>query len=255
MTTYGEVGTLSSGVVAGVTLTADTEVTVCTITMPRPGTIVEISYNYGNVVDAKAATGYLELKSNIQTGPWRYPVGYGPGGATSQRAKNEPGKIPFSLPVKQNEIITITMTMNEAGASAHAGIKWIEGGGGTRIYADCNTAEDAAVTAATLESPGSITIPAGKGGRIKEIRVAAANVTNAKDNIGYVDLILQNHPGPFRFPIGGPGGGATNSGFELDPCRIAVDIPCDSNEVITPWYYFTDAQVNAHVGIVWIAGA
>lgn len=253
MTTYGEIGTFAAGVVAGVTLTADTEVTVSTITMPRTGHITEINYNYGNVTDAKASTGYLELKSNLQQGPWRFPVGFGAGGAATLGTKSNAGKIPFSLNVQQNEIITITMTMNEACVSAHAGIIWTDNTGGPKLYADCNTAEDAAITAATREQACSITIPQGKGGRIKQIRVAVANVVNAKDCAGYIEVICQNHAGPFNFVVGGGGGGATDSGSNMDPCIIDCDIPIDANEIVTIWYYFTDAQVNANTGIVWVA--
>lgn len=253
MTTYGEIGTFAAGVVAGVTLTADTEITVSTITMPRDGHITEINYNYGSVVDAKAATGYLELKSNLQQGPWRFPVGFGAGGAATLPVNsNNAGKIPFSLDVQKNEIITITMTMNEAGASAHAGIKWTDSKGGQKLYADCNTVEVAAITAATRELQATITIPQGKGGRVKQIRFAVANVVNAKDAAGYIEVICQNHAGPFNFVVGGGGGGATNSGFRLDPCIIDVDIPIDANEQVQIWAYFTDAQVNSQAGIVWV---
>lgn len=250
-TTYGEVGTLASGVVAGVDLTADTEITVATITMPRGGVITELFWNYANVTDAKASTGYLEVKSNLKQGPWRVPVGYGCGGAATL-ATSTKGSLKVSIPVQQNEIITITMTMNEACVDAHAGIKWEQGGPGQITYMDCNTAEDAAITAATLESPGSVTIPQGKGGTIKKIFVAFANVTNAKLAAGYVDLIVQNHAGPFRFPIGGQGGGATNSGYNCNAEEVDVNIPVDANEIVTFWYYFTDAQVEAHAGIQWV---
>ena len=252
MTTYGEIGTLTAGVVAGVGLTADTEITVSTITMPRSGTIKVISWGYGNVVDAKAATGYLELKSNIQQGPFRFPVGLGVGGAaTTNNGKR--GRLDVSIPVEKSEIITITMTMNEDCVAAHAGILWSDSEGGELTYMDCNTVEDAAITAATLESPGSITIPAGKGGRIKKIFVAIADVTNGKTVAGYVELITQNTPGPFRFPVGGGMGGATNSTPLMNAEEIDVDIPIGENEIVTFWYYFTDAKVNGLVGILWVS--
>lgn len=251
MTTFGEIGTLAAGVVAAVDLTADTEITVATITMVRDATIFEINYGYGNVVDAKAATGYLELKSNLQQGPFRFPVGVGAGGAAANGSSLK-GSIKVQIGVQQNEIITITMTMNEACVASHAGIKYVEGKSQTRTYADCNTVEDAAVTAATLESPGSITIPANKPGRIKKILVAFANVVNAKTAAGYVDLRFSNTQGEFRFPIGGGNGAATDNKMSMNAEEIDVDIPVIANEVVTPWYYFTDAEVNAHVGIVWV---
>jgi hypothetical protein len=178
-------------------------------------------------------------------------VGYGAGGAATL-AVAQAGKIPLNISFEKNEIITIKMTMNEACVSAHAGVLYVDSQTGKTTYADCNTTEDAAITAVTRESPGSVTIPANKGGRIKQIRVAVANVVNLKNAIGYVELEVQNHAGPFRFPIGGMGGGATNSGFDPNPVTIDVDIPVDANEQVTFWYYFTDAQVNAHVGIVWV---
>lgn len=252
MTTFGEVGTLAAGVVAAVDLAADTEVIVATITMVRDATIQEINWGYGNVVDAKAATGYLELKSNLQTGPWRFPVGLGAGGSASTSNKKK-GSLKVIIGVQKNEIVTVCMTMNEACVACHVGLKYTEGKAGNRMYMECTTVEDAAVTAATLESPGTITIPANKGGRIKKIFVNYADVTNAKTAAGYVDLRFSNTAGEFRFPVGGGNGGATLSDFLQNAEEIDVDIPVLANEIVTPWYYFTDAKVNAHVGILWVA--
>ncbi len=252
MVTYGEIGTLAAGVVAAVDLTADTEITVATITMVRDATIQEIAWGYGNVVDAKACTGYLELKSNLQIGPFRFPVGLGAGGSASTENVSK-GTLKVNIGVQKNEIITINMTMNEACVAAHVGLKYVEGKGKTTTFMDCNTVEDAAVTAATLESPGTITIPAGKAGRIKKIFVNYADVTNAKTAAGYVDMRFSNQAGEYRFPVGGGMGGATLSTPQMNAEEIDVDIPVLANEIITPWYYFTDAKVNAHVGIQWVA--
>src|SRR3972149_9737467 len=93
-------------------LTADTEITVFSGAVPRAGTIKKITWSFANVVDAKAATGFLELKSNLKTGPWRFPVGFGAGGAAATSLRPR-GEQLVNIPVALNEIITITMTMNE----------------------------------------------------------------------------------------------------------------------------------------------
>lgn len=123
MVTYGEVGTFAAGVVAGVALTADTEITVATIAMPRGGTITEISWNYDTVIDAKAATGYMELKSNLKQGPWRWPIGTGCGGS-KQHGTGSRGTLKVDIPVQVNEIITICATMTEDCVAAHVNIEW-----------------------------------------------------------------------------------------------------------------------------------
>lgn len=120
-------------------------------------------------------------------------------------------------------------------------------------YGDCNTAEDAAVTADTETLVMDIAIPSGRGGRIKEIRVSYGNVVDAKAATGFVELKLGSHSGPYRYPVGRGNGGAANTSFGTAE-KIEVDIPVDQNETVKGYVTLNEAAVDAHVGIVWEAG-
>ena len=116
--------------------------------------------------------------------------------------------------------------------------------------ADCNTVELAAVTAATLMTVGSVTIPQGKSGTIRKIFVSAANVVDAKTNSGYIEIVGDDL-GEQRYGFGGGNGGQTDGGFSCSPEVIDVEMPAVNNKVIILKMYVTDAMVDAHIGLMW----
>ena len=92
-------------------------------------------------------------------------------------------------------------------------------------YAECNTTEDAAISADTETLLADLTIPADKGGNIKQIRVSYGSVVDAKGATGFLEVKLGSHSGPYRFPVGGGNGGAANTsmkGAEVIDCDIEV---------------------------------
>lgn len=119
-------------------------------------------------------------------------------------------------------------------------------------YGDCNTTEDAAVTADTETLLADLVIPAGKGGTIKKIRVAYGGVVDAKGATGYVELKLGSHPGPYRFPVGFGQGGATNTS-PTHAEEIDVDIPVLASETVKLYITLAEAGVSAFGGIIWTA--
>ena len=99
----------------------------------------------------------------------------------------------------------------------------------------------------------AITIPSGKGGRIKEIHIAKANVVNAKASSGVLELKLGSHSGPFKFAIGG-GEGAATIGTHKDAEVIHVDIEVFANETVDCYVTCAEANVDCVVSILWVAG-
>lgn len=108
------------------TVAADTETNVGTITIPsgRQGRIKQILYGYGSVVDAKGATGVLELKLGSHTGPFKFPVGHGNGGATSSSPMAH-AVIDVDIPVLANETVKPYITLADAGVEVNVGIIWV----------------------------------------------------------------------------------------------------------------------------------
>jgi len=119
-------------------------------------------------------------------------------------------------------------------------------------YGDCNTTEDDAISANTETLLGDLTIPSGKGGRIKKILVAYGNVVNAKPVSGFVELKLGSHAGPFRFPIGAGIGGATSAAM-ANALEVEVDIEVYANETVKLYVTLADAAVGGFGGIIWVA--
>jgi len=249
----GEIGTLTAGVKAETSLTADTETLIATISKGFDLTIHEINWTYANVVDAKAMTGYIEVKFSSGKTPHRFPVGFGTGGAATLEQKKK-GKLDVSIPVKANDQITIYATMCENCVAGFAGIKYTQGlNQGQQTFEDCNTVEDAAISADTLSAVGSITIPPEKGGRCKKVLVSYANVVNAKGAGGYVDLSFSGGDrGAQRYIVGGGSGGATNAGGSVSAEEIEVDFEVKANEVVTFNIYLAEAAVDGHIGLQWV---
>lgn len=120
MVSYGDCNVAEDAAVS-----ADTETSIHTVTMPRDAVIKQILYSFGAVVDAKAATGYLELKHNNLKGPFRFPIGHGNGGATNTAPGAQPGRIDVDIPAAKADEIELLITLNEAAVDAHAGIVFV----------------------------------------------------------------------------------------------------------------------------------
>ena len=247
----GDVGTPASGVIAQVDPAADTETKICTLTAPFDLTIKELNWTFGNLVNAKAATGYLEVKTSTGKVPYRYPIGFGVGGATNA-SNQKKASLDVAIPIDKGEVVDFYMTLNEAAEGAFIGFKFDKGKTGRPTHGDCNTVEDAAVSADTLTDFTEITIPPGMSGRIKKILVAYANVVDAKSVGGYVDLGFSESKGRHRYVVGGGVGGAATTSHSCAAEEIDVDIPINAGDVVTPKLYLAEAAVNAHVGIVWV---
>lgn len=247
-----EIGTIAANVVAQTDPAADTETLVETIQLPYDITIKEINFNFANVVDAKSMSGFMELKFSGGETPFRYPIGFGVGGATSTNQK-EKGTYNVNIPVDANEKIEMYATMCEACVGMWIGLKYKRGKEGKTTFGDCNTAEDAAVSADAFTPFAAITIPPKKGGIIKKILVAYGNVVNAKAASGYVQLDFSESKGRQRYPVGAGAGGATNSQGKVEAEKVDTDIPIPANDIVTPALYLAEAAVDAHVGIIWEA--
>jgi len=208
-----EIGTLSGNVIAQTDPAADTETLVETIEVPYDITVKEINVVFANVVDAKAMTGYIEIKPSSGESPFRFPVGFGTGGAATAPVRNK-CTFDVNIPFDANETIQLYATMNENTVGMWIGLKYVRGKSGKTTYGDCNTAEDAAVTADTLTAFSTITIPPKKGGTIKQILVSYGNVVNAKAASGYVQLDFGSSKGRQRYPIGGGSGGVHAGGSD-----------------------------------------
>lgn len=107
---------------AGSDTTADTQLTVGTITPVVSGNIKQIRFAGSGIVDAKAGSAKLVLSVPGQAGPFEFTVGNGPGGATlggPQHAdvigsKDEP----LNIPVKESSNVVVYLTSAEVLLSA-----------------------------------------------------------------------------------------------------------------------------------------
>lgn len=121
-------------------------------------------------------------------------------------------------------------------------------------YGECNTAEvDVAADTETLVLDTSI--PSGKQGRIKKIRVnGGPTATTAASVSGYVELKLGTHSGPFRFPCMG---GNYDADLGVSAAGMAdeieMDIPVLANETVKGYLTLDGAVAGCHVGIIWMA--
>jgi len=121
-------------------------------------------------------------------------------------------------------------------------------------YAECNTAEvDVPADSETLVL--DISIPSGKGGRIKKIiAVAGATSITSAALTGFLELKLGSHEGPYRFPVQW----AVNYDADLGvspgtPVVIDCDIPVYANETVKGYLTLNGAAVDCHIGIIWVA--
>lgn len=110
-------------------------------------------------------------------------------------------------------------------------------------YAECNIAEVATVTVDTEMLILDATIPAGKGGRIKQIRFSCITATSAP---GYLELKLGNHTGPFRFAVG-PHDAVTALTLVID-----CDIEVIANETVKGYATLNIGGTEATMGIIWV---
>jgi len=122
-------------------------------------------------------------------------------------------------------------------------------------YGLCNTTEVGTIMADTETLIADLTIPSGRGGTIKKIRVAVANIVEGKAPTGFVELKLGSHPGPYLFPITGTqvaSASTAGSGAGITT-EIDVDIPVDANETVKLYLTMAEAAKSAFAGIIWVA--
>jgi len=256
--TNGYIGTLSAGVLAAVDPAADTEEEIMDVKFDKKETITKLTWTFANVVDAKAMSGYMEIKSDKRKGPWRFPIGYGAGGAATASARKR-GELDVVIHANNNETFTMFVTMNEANVGFQGGFETENGHKGKETYMECNVVEDAALTANTREvtvlpTAQPIKILDGMGGTIKKIFVSLADVVNAKQAGGVVDLESKALQGvPSHYIFGGGSGGATNCQGMMNASEISgLNTPITHNSTILTYLKCKDAKVDAHVGIQWI---
>ena len=120
--------------------------------------------------------------------------------------------------------------------------------------AECNEAE-VDISADTKTTLLSTTIPAGQGGRIKQIIVNGGPVaTTVASCTGYIDVTLGSHAGPYRFPVGA---GNVDGDLGISPQFrdvIECDIEVDANESVLIEATMNGAIAGMHAGIVWVMG-
>lgn len=97
---------------AGSDTTADTELSVGTVTTVKAGTIRQIRFAGSGVVAAKAGTGKLTLTVPGLEGPFEYSVGAGPGGAATG-SMSHADVIDVNIPVGVNISIPVKVTTAE----------------------------------------------------------------------------------------------------------------------------------------------
>jgi len=121
MTTYGDCNTTEDDAIS-----ANTETLLADLTIPsaRGGRIKKILVAYGNVVNAKPVSGFVELKLGSHTGPYRYPIGAGVGGATSAAIANAL-EVDVDIEVFANETVELYVTLSDAAVGGFGGILWV----------------------------------------------------------------------------------------------------------------------------------
>jgi hypothetical protein len=123
-------------------------------------------------------------------------------------------------------------------------------------YSDLKGPTGATADTETQLGGADLTIPSGKGGRIKKILFGAVSIVEAKAVTGKLELKIQNHAGPFRFAVMGAHiasantAGSGNSGL----VQIDVDIPVDANEQVGLYVTMAETCVDVVAGIVWVSG-
>ena len=102
---------------------ADTKTSIGTIVVTKAGRIVQIRMGGSGVVNAKAATGILELDVPGLAGPFEWAVGNGPGGAAnSGPTPADVINIPGGIPVAKNVTLTAYLTMAETCKAPHISV-------------------------------------------------------------------------------------------------------------------------------------
>jgi len=121
MATYGDCTTTEDAAIS-----ADTETLLADLQIPsdRAGRIKKVFVSYGGAVDAKGATGFVELKLGNHSGPFRFPVGFGVGGATNSSPQGNGFELEIDIPVNALETVKVYVTLAEAAVSGFAGILW-----------------------------------------------------------------------------------------------------------------------------------
>lgn len=121
MVTYAKCNTTEDAAI-----TADTETEMLSHTIPpnQAGSIIRLYYAYGSAVDAKGATGFLEVKIEGKSGPWQFPMGLGVGGATNSSMQTH-GVIECDIPIDGGDVVKINFTLAENGVSGFAGFQWV----------------------------------------------------------------------------------------------------------------------------------
>lgn len=92
---------------------ADTEESMGTQTMTAPGTIREIRFGVGNVVDATSVVGKLRLSVPGWGLDLIFAVGMGAGGATLGGPGHADVIKDLAIPVSANQVITSYITMGD----------------------------------------------------------------------------------------------------------------------------------------------
>lgn len=113
-------------------------------------------------------------------------------------------------------------------------------------YSDGNVTEVVAVAVDTETQIFDITIPSGKGGRIKKLRFSC---TAASASNGFLELKLGSHSGPFRFAV--PAQVAEQ--ILLLCAEIDVDMEVFANERVQLFATLNVAGVDAMGSITWVA--
>lgn len=84
----------------------------------RDGIIRSMRFSCGNLVDSKAASGYISLSIPAYPLPIEFAIGKGNGGDTSGTIGETDVITNLAIPVKKSDTITASVTMAEAGVSA-----------------------------------------------------------------------------------------------------------------------------------------
>jgi len=178
-----------------------------------PYHIHEIIVGKGNVVNAKQACGFIEIKVKGVSGTFQYAYGNGAGGATNS-SNMAAEKIQCRIPAPSSAIAQVLVTDAENAKDVTVSLAFWTGREllDSYCWTDANQDTTADTELTLLEGAVANLKITQRPGFIRQIRLAGSGVTDAKAGSGILELVIAGNGFPQEFAIGNGPGGATLSG-------------------------------------------